>query len=322
MRLTAIILAALALGACTSGGADPEMAGDDGGIVFERNSEFQGPRLRVFLNLRDGRPVSANTEDDAVETESRESPIPGHEARNWSFVKEEPEGTSIVYAVASWDGDDPADYLMAGWWAYFDGERPPELTFANLEEHALLDGPELDPAAPPELPAAGTASYVGPAGGVYFQVPGATAGECLFVLDGWEATVSLTADFGAGTVAGCVGCIGDFVTRPAVVRASRGDVAADISGYELHFAPQSYGADGTFDGGSAEIRHPSRRIVESGGSWGGSFSNKADADGNPRLIAGFGGARYEEDDGAVGSFFGSFVGMTARFRNSGPGSSR
>ena len=51
MRLTAILLVALALGACTSDGTDPEMAGDDGGIVFERNSEFQGPRLRVFLNL-------------------------------------------------------------------------------------------------------------------------------------------------------------------------------------------------------------------------------------------------------------------------------
>ena len=153
-------------------------------------------------------------------------------------------------------------------------------------------------------------------------MPGATAGEGLFVLDGWEATVSLTADFGSRTVEGCVGCIGDFVTRPAVVPASRGDVAADISGYELHFAPQPYGTDGTFDGGSAEIRHPSRRIVASGGSWGGSFSNKADADGNPRLIAGFGGADYEEEDGTVGSFFGSFVGMTDRFRESNPDPSR
>ena len=68
----------------------------------------------MFLNLSDGRPVSVNTEDDAVGTAAEPSPIPGHEARNWSFVKEEPEGTSIVYAVASWDGDDPADYLMAG----------------------------------------------------------------------------------------------------------------------------------------------------------------------------------------------------------------
>ena len=319
MRLTATILAALALGACASG-TDPEMAEDDGGIVFERNSEFQGPRLRVFLKLKDGRPVSVDTDEDAVATEAQPSPIPGHRARNWSFVKEEPEGTSLVHAVVSWDGDDPADYLMAGWWAYFDGQSPPELTFANLEEYAIVDGPELDPGAPPDLPAEGTASYAGPAGGVYFHVPGATAEQSHFVLDGWEATVTLEADFGAGTVSGCVGCLGDFVTRPAVVPASRGDVVADISDYELHFAPRPYGADGTFDGGAAEVRHPTRQIVRSQGSWGGSFSGKADADGNPRLIAGFGGAGYEEEDGTFGSFFGSFVGMTETFRE--PGSSR
>ena len=317
-----MIVLVLALGACTSDGTDPEMAEDDEGIVFERNSEFQGPRLLVFLNLKDGRPVSVDTGEDAVATEAEPSPIPGHRARNWSFVKEESEGTSLVYAVVSWDGDDPADYLMAGWWAYFDGEHPPELTFANLEEYAILDGPELDPAAPPQLPSGGTAGYAGPAGGVYFHVPGATAEQGYFVLDGWEATVNLTADFGAGTVSGCVGCIGDFVTRPAVVRASRGDVAVDISDYEIRFNPRPYGADGTFDEGIAEIRHPSRRIVESEGNWGGSFSSKADADGNPRLIAGFGGADYEEEDGTFGSFFGSFVGMTETFRNSEPGSSR
>ena len=307
MRILAIIVLAFALGAC---GVKSNMTEEDGGIRFERNSEFRGPWLRVYLSLQDGREVSVNTEDDAVSTESEPSPIPGHQARNWFLVREEPEGTSYVYALASWDGDDPTDYLMGGWWAQFNGEHPPDLTYGNLEEYAILDGPEIDPSVLPELPDAGTATYIGPAGGIYWYAPGETLEEGHFVLDGWEATVSLMADFGSGTVSGCVGCIGDFVTRTAVVPALRGDVQADIADYELHLSAHPWREDGTFDGGDAEIRHPSRQIADTEGGWGASLSNRMDADGNSRLIAGFGSASFEEEDGSNGGFFGSFVGLS------------
>lgn len=317
MRIPAVIFLAFALGAC---GVKSPMTEDDTGIHFERNSEFRGPWLRVFLDLQDGREVSVNTEEDAVSTEHEETPIPGHRANAWSFAKEEPEGTSYVYAAVSWDGDDPADYLMAGWWAHFNGEQPPDLTYGNLEEYAILDGPEIDPAVPPELPTVGTVSYAGPAGGVYWYAPGQTLAEGHFVLDGWEATASLEADFGSGTIRGCVGCIGDFVTRTAVIPASRGDVEADISGYELHLSAQPWGEDGTFDGGAAEVRHPSRQVIGSEGDWGGSLSSRADADGNPRIVAGFGGASFEEADGSVGGLFGSIVGLSEALLETEPGS--
>lgn len=317
LRLPAILLLALVLGAC---GVKPQMTEEDGGIDFGRNSEFQGPWLRVYLDLKDGREVSVNTEDDAVSTGTERSPIPGHQARYWRFVQQEPEGTSYVYALVSWDGDDPADYLMAGWWAHFDGEQPPDLTYGNLYEYSILDGPELDPEAPPELPVAGTASYAGPAGGVYVYVPGETLEERHFVVDGWEATATLSADFGSGMMSGCVGCVGDFVMRTALFPASRGDVQADISDYELHLAAHPWREDGTFDGAMAEVLHPSREIVGSEGEWGASLSSRADADGNPRLIAGFAGADFEEADGSIGGFFGSFVGLSETFLNPEPGS--
>ena len=57
-----------------------------------------------------------------------------------------------------------------------------------------------------------------------------------------------------------------------------------------------------------------RQIVQCCGSWGATFSNKPDAAGNPRLIAGFAGARFEEDDGSRGYFFGSFVGLSEDLR--------
>lgn len=317
VRLPAILLLALMLGAC---GVKPQMTEEDGGISFERNSEFQGPWLRVYLDLADGREVSVNTEDDAVSTGTERSPLPGHQARWWRFVQEEPKGTSYVYALVSWDGDEPVDYLMAGWWAHFNGEQPPDLTYGNLEEYSIVDGPEFDQSAPPELPDTSTASYAGPAGGTYWYAPGATLHEGQFVLDGWEAMATLTADFGSGTLSGCVGCVGDFVTRTAVIPASRGDVDAGISDYELHLVSHPWGADGTFDGGAVEVRHPSREIVDSVSSWGAFFSNRSDADGNPRLVGGFGGADFEEVDGSVGGFFGSFVGLSETFREPAPGS--
>ena len=63
---------ALALGGC----ARDRMAEDDGRIDYERNSEFRGPHLRVFLTLEDGRRVSVDTADDAVNTRPARTPIP------------------------------------------------------------------------------------------------------------------------------------------------------------------------------------------------------------------------------------------------------
>ena len=79
-----------------------------------RNTEFAGPRL---LTLEDASEVSVNTTDDAVETRPSVTPIPGHQAQNWTFIKDVEDGTSVAYALVSWDADEPADYLMAGWWA-------------------------------------------------------------------------------------------------------------------------------------------------------------------------------------------------------------
>ena len=106
----------LLAGACTDG-SDPvaEAEADTGPIEFERNSEFSGPHLRVFLNLEDGTPVSVDTTDDVVSTRPGSTPLPGHRARGWTFVKDEEIGTSVVYALVSWDPEEPADYLMAGW---------------------------------------------------------------------------------------------------------------------------------------------------------------------------------------------------------------
>ena len=92
-----------------------------------------------------------NTLDDAVASETVDTPIPGHRGREWRFLKDEKHGTSVVYATVSWDEDNPPDYLMAGYWAYYPGQHPPHLDPLDTEENAVLDGPEIDPADPPSM---------------------------------------------------------------------------------------------------------------------------------------------------------------------------
>ncbi len=318
MQRLLFLLLALALGACSNHSGAPGPVMEDEGIVFETNAEFNGPRLRVFLTLEDGREVSVNTHDDAISGVAEPSPIPGHHATSWTLSKEVPEGTSLVYALASWNPDNPQDYLMAGWWAEFNGEHPPNLTYQNLEEYSILDGPEFHSEAPAGLLVSGSASYEGPAGGEYYYVPSTTMEPQPFVVDGWEAMASLNADFEAGTISGCVGCTGDFVVRTALVPASRGDVHLDISDFEMHLEAHPYDGKPDFDGGAVQIHHPARQITPTEGSWGGSFSRTPDGDGKPRLVAGFAYGDFEENDGSFGGFFGSFLGLSEAVRDPDP----
>ena len=208
------IVSMLGAGACTHRGG-PAAETDSGSIDFVRNSEFTGPKLRVFLTLDDGRELSVNTTDDAVATRTAGTPIPGHQARDWTFVKDTDDGTSVAYALVSWNSDHSADYLMAGWWAEFPGQHFPDLSFEDSIQYAIVDGPEIDLANPARLPLRGQATYTGQAGGLYTYVPGTDWGEDqgTYILDEYEGQLTVTADFAEATLSGCIGCEGDLVTR-------------------------------------------------------------------------------------------------------------
>ena len=324
MRPPTIVLGAvLALTASACARNDAPTPDDEGPISFERNSEFSGPSLRVFLELEDGTRASVNTTDDAVDTQPSATIIPGHQARGWTFVKDVEEGATVAYALVSWDPADPADYLMAGWWAQFPGQHLPDLDFSGSEQYAIVDGPEIDPANPPELPLEGQATYIGSSGGLYAYTAGADWGddEGARVIDEYEGTITLTADFANGTVSGCVGCVGDLVTRRAHFGIFLGDEVRDArsvaAGYELHLGETPFEPDGTFAHSDVTVKHPERAITASEGYWGGTFSRIPDQAGDPRLVAGFSGAEFTESDGSAGAFTGAFVAPSEAFRASG-----
>ena len=310
---------ALALSACT----DRVLVPPEDFVQFERNSEFDGVNLRMFVSLDDGTEVSVNTADDVIAAEPVATPMPGHQAWALTFLKVADDDTSVAHALLSWDPADPEDYLVFGWWALFPDQHPPELSFRGSVRYAIVDGPEIDHGVAPRLPVGGTATYAGQAGGLYTYVAGSDWGEDegAFAIDEYQGTVILAVDFADRTLRGCIGCVGDLVTQRAHFGVFLGeelrDVGAIATDYELHLATAIFGEDGTFERDRVTVRHPDRTVTQSEGAWGGALSSRRDEDGNPRLVAGFNGVDFQESDGSEGEFVGSFLGLSETFRATG-----
>ena len=144
-------------------------------------------------------------------------------------------------------------------------------------------------------------------------------------LEEYEGMPSPTADFRNRRVRGCIGCEGDLDTRRAhfgaIFGPGLGDTGDAVRDYELHLATSIIREDGTFERDRVTVEHPTRKVMESEGFWGGAFSSRPDTDGNPRLAAGFSYVSFEESDGSEGGFFGSFLGLSETFKKteqSGP----
>ena len=318
-----LLVLALALAACSHREVAEPVPEPDDSFQLERNSEFDGRTLRFFVTLDDGSVASVNTDEDLDEVLPAATPMPGHQAKALTFLKVKEEGTSLSHALLSWDPDNPADYLVFGWWAEFVGQQPPDLSLRNTVRRALVDGPELDHGYVPEVPVEGTASYLGQAGGLYRYVPGGEPGENFenVVLEEYQGTIALTADFFDGTVKGCIGCIGDLVTQRghfgAILGAEVDAPQGTARDYELHLPSAIIREDAHFVRYKVILKHPERTVTTSVGHWAGAFSSRQDTDGNPRLTAGFSGVFFEESDGSYGEFYGSFLGLSERFRENG-----
>ena len=319
MRNLTTILAATLLTGCAFIGNDEE---PESPITWTRNSDFfVGKRMEVFIELDDGRRATVNSRDDAIDTNPAQTPIPGHEAQDWTFLKETEHGTSLVYSVTSWDPDNPDDYIMAGWWAEFPGQHLPDLDFRGAERYGIVDGPEIDANFPPDMPLAGKASYLGQTGGIFRYL--APQDDAEVIAEEYQGAINLTADFGEGTIEGCVGCVGDLVSNREFFDAILGeerrfDASPLIKDYEMHLGAAPFEENGSFESYDLELKHPHQTdIGQIYGFWGGSMSNRPDTDGNPRLASGFTVGVFEADDGSLGSFVGSFLALSDTFRESG-----
>ncbi len=305
---------ALALCACVGlvgchGDSSPVAADEDQGTIeFGRNSSFAGGHLAVFLVLENGEFRTVHSLTDVFAVRPFETPVPGHKGAALTFLKIHESGTSTAHAALSWDPEDPEDYLMAGWWAEFPGQHPSELSLAGSERYSIVDGPEIAPLSRPQFPAGGSASYVGPAGGLYRY----SADEN--VIDEYEGIINLQVDFGDRTIEGCIGCLGDLVTRRAHFSEFLGkeiiDTESLVLDHQIHLGALEFDElTGQFSGDGATVVHPDQKIVESDGDWGGQFSERPDATGLPRLAAGFTSVGFLDENGVEGAFVGTFVAL-------------
>ncbi|MCY4614532.1 MAG: hypothetical protein OXB94_13060 [Nitrospira sp.] len=274
--------------------------------------------LSVTIPTPDGQTRTLNTVRDLDATWALFLPRPvqpNYSSREWLLVDNHYDGRVMLYALTSWNDADATDYLAAGWWLIY----PPDVpfyAFQSATRGVFLDGPELDPANPPDLPLTGTATYVGGAGGLYSYQYGRSWGE---LADSSEFTefqgqISLTADFDQNRLTGCMGCVAPIETAPGrhlypAVPWQGPDPTALPADYDLHFEA-SFGANGAFEDTAITVTHPDRTITTSAGTWQGQFSNVPDVQGNPRRVVGSTDVHFAEDDGSQGRFTGIFDALT------------
>ena len=285
---------------------------------FRTQTSFVDGVLSVDVPTPDGRTRTLDTVRDLDGTWGRFLPRPvqpNHSSREWILANNHYDGRVLLYALVSWDNADPTDYLAAGWWLLY----PPDVPIWESESATrgvFLDGPELDPVNPPDLPLTGTASYVGGMGGLYTYNYGRAWGDLAESAEVTEfvGPLSLTADFDRNRLTGCLGCQGPIETDPGrhlypILTWRTPDPAASPADYDVHFET-SFGASGTFEDTAVTVAHPGRAIVSSAGTWQGQFSNMPDVDGNPRRVVGSTDVLFAEDDGSHGRFTGIFDALT------------
>ncbi|MCY4131333.1 MAG: hypothetical protein OXF39_01655 [Nitrospira sp.] len=285
---------------------------------FRTQTSFVDGVLSVTIPTPDGQTRTLDTIRDLEVTWGRFLPRPvqpNHSNREWLLVDNHYDGRIMIYAVASWDNADATDYLAAGWWLTY----PPGVPYQAFEaatRGVFLDGPELNPANPPDLPLMGTATYVGGMGGLYTYQYGRNWGELADSSEVAEfaGTVLLTADFDQNRLTGCMGCAEPIETAPGrhlfpAVPWRGDDPAALPADYDLHFEA-SFGANGAFEDTAITVMHPDRTITTSAGTWQGQFSNVPDVDGNPRRVVGSTDVHFAEADGSRGRFTGIFDALT------------
>ena len=145
---------ALTLIACAGNDREGYTPSPDELARFERVTEFDGRVLEIDMPRGDGTRDRFNTVRDEWYSWSYVPARLGHAGRRWTLGKTTATHTTMVYALVSWNDDNPTDYLAAGWWLRFPGRYSflRGLSLLDAEGSAFIDGPELDISSPPRLP--------------------------------------------------------------------------------------------------------------------------------------------------------------------------
>lgn len=240
----ACIAVALAAAACSGGGDADRTAGTTG---------FDGEVPRLALPREGG-------------TEWFNWPwrpfLPNHVGRRWAFIESHTEGAALAYVLVSWDDDDPADYLAAGYWLWFPGTDSRLLALSAAEPDLFMEGTEIGSADLAELGVSDTATYVDEEGDVYRYRYGSgwTDVEERELAEEFGGPIEITTDFSDNAVSGCIGCTGDLEVRRQhfymLLRRCVAQPVAQPTNYEIRFCRKPIGAGGSFDNPGGDGQSP------------------------------------------------------------------
>ena len=271
------------------------------GVSTDRTeTSVDGDDFTLTINRQGGSPITLSTVDDYyIANPIEDSSIPGHDASQDGYILDySPQEATVAYVIVSWDSDDPMDYLSGGYWLHVKGDSAGDGSDIEIDSAgAFVDGPELSMSNRPTMPIQGTASYVGVAEGLYgarygTDVAGAQVGDTDIGLFNGDAT--LTADFSAGTISGCVGCNGGISAN------------GETTEFRMRLGATPFESNGTFRGASVALESTSHTITSTSGAWGGMFSSIPDSDGDPRLVAGTVGGEATTSGGSEVVFVGAY----------------
>ena len=271
--------------------------------------------MAVTIRRDDGSELTFGTDRSDVVEPVAQTSSGGLSARNWYLLNLSEDALSVAQAGVLWEVSNPLSYLSMGYWMHFSGDLL-SLDITGGEIGTFVDGPELDLSAPPDMPISGTASYSGPANGIYAAQYGTdTVGPPGSTIIGeYFGTMDLTADFGANSIRGCVGCSGTAAYYGDYTDGSTGETYPYIDQEEVPttrilFGDTPFDSNGTFTGTNVTIVDDAIPFTSSSGAWGGRFSNLPAANGDPRLVAGTGGGEAESAGGSSVIFIGNYVGI-------------
>lgn len=300
----------------------------DGVTTDRASAEFADGRLRVTV-ARQGKSAlpldSAHviSDFDVGPVTDTVFGIPGaaRTIQRWAILNVTGDTATVSSLTATWATDDPSDYLAGGYWLHMTGSGfggvSPDVTGA--EAGAFVHGPEIS--GPPEsLPTSGTATYRGPASGLYAFEYGTSEFESDFVservpagaisIGDFTGTATLTADFADNTISGRVG---NFRISAITVAPDGGTTkfTRSGSGTTVHLGSLSIDPEtGEFRGGgvtfSGTVHDGHLEEASTSGSWGGRFSNRSVASGEPRAVAGTFGGAATTSGGSTSVFVGAF----------------
>ncbi len=268
-------------------------------------------RFELRVTRSDGSDLLLDT-DGAVtgsleQLTAAENPLTNRPALHGIGSRVDDQNIVVAVAALEWSNTDPTDYLAGGYWLNIEGATN------DVEIGAFVDGPAF--ASPTlTLPATGTATYTGRAGGLYVATTGTDqtypgsheAGQ-------YQGRLQLTADFGTNQISGRVDQVRLFMIGGIKSDRTPYLISNRQTAYEAHLEQVSINPNGTFTGGNARVTNPDLTITSSEGSWGGRFSNVNDTAGNPRATAGTSSVRFSTTGGTQAVVTGSFYGVTERF---------